>query len=151
MEQYRFLARRYRSRKIEANGSPMPRFVTDSDRTYFLVEFPIHRDFLEELRKKENGSEKKQGQTPKGSTEKDLESRHGSEKTSQKGSEKKPAGSSNRILALTQKTPSLTIRELSEKLNISARAVEKHITTLKKAGKLKRMGSRKKGWWQVVM
>lgn len=70
IEQYRFLARRYRNRrigeflkeldltegrgtgipkilrKVEANGSPFPRFITDDDRTYFIVEFPIHPDFL---------------------------------------------------------------------------------------------------------
>ncbi|MCP4218324.1 MAG: hypothetical protein GY765_27050 [bacterium] len=75
MKQYRFLARRYRNRRIgellkeldltegrgtgipkilrriKANGSPIPRFITDEDRTYFHVEFLIHPDFLQE----ENG------------------------------------------------------------------------------------------------
>jgi hypothetical protein len=67
-------------------------------------------------------------------------------KSSGKGSGK----SSNGILLLLRKTSSLTIPELSKKLNLSTRAVEKHIHTLKEAGKLKRMGSRKEGWWEIA-
>ena len=140
IDQYRFLARRYRNRrigeflkeleltegrgtgipkilrKVKANGSPMPCFITDDDRSYFIVEFPIHPVFLPEKIDKEKSSGK----------------------------------SSNEILVLLLKTSSLTIPKLSEKLNISTRAVEKHIQALKKAGKLKRMGTRKEGWWEVV-
>lgn len=76
MKQFRFVARRYRNRRIgeflkeldltegrgtgipkilrriKANNSPLPRFLTDKDRTYFLVEFPIHRAFLQKKNKK---------------------------------------------------------------------------------------------------
>jgi ATP-dependent DNA helicase RecG len=166
IEQYRFLARRYRNRrigeflkeldltegrgtgipkilrKVKANGSPIPRFVTDDDRTYFLVEFPIHTDFLPEEVRKEKGSEKNTKKNWKDAQEKDLEEKEGSEKDLGKRA--------GEILSLIQKTPTLIIRELSEKLNISTRAVEKHINSLKKTGKLKRMGSRKEGWWKVV-
>jgi ATP-dependent DNA helicase RecG len=148
IEQYRFLARRYRNRrigeflkeleltegrgtgipkilrKVKVNGSPMPCFITDDDRSYFIVEFPIHPVFLPEKIDKV--------------------------KSSGKGSGKSSGKSSNKILVLLRKTSSLTIPELSKKLNISTRAVEKHIQALKKAGKLKRMGSRKEGWWEVV-
>ncbi|UCH98162.1 MAG: HTH domain-containing protein, partial [Candidatus Aminicenantes bacterium] len=147
IEQYRFLARRYRNRrigeflkeleltegrgtgipkilrKVKVNGSPMPCFITDDDRSYFIVEFPIHPAFLPEKIDKV--------------------------KSSGKGSGKSSGKSSNEILLLLRKTSSLTIPELSKKLNISTRAVEKHIQALKKAGKLKRMGSRKEGWWEV--
>lgn len=33
-------------RALKANGSPMPVFETDDDRTYFLTTIPIHADFL---------------------------------------------------------------------------------------------------------
>lgn len=174
MEQYRFLARRYRNRrigeflkeldltegrgtgipkilrKVEANGSPLPRFITDDDRTYFIVEFPIHPDFLSESIMEKDGSEKNSEKVLSKASVKGSRKNVDSEKNIEKGSEKKPDGSSGRILVLVQKAPNLTIRKLSEELNISTRAVEKHIDSLKKAGKLKRMGSRKEGWWKVV-
>lgn len=167
MEQYRFLARRYRNRrigellkeldltegrgtgipkilrKVKANGSPMPRFITDDERTYFIVEFPIHPDFLPDNTVKEKGSEKNLKQSPGISSLKDLNKKQ--------GSEKKPNDSSNKILTLVQKTPTLTFRELSEEMGISTRAVEKHINSLKNLKKLKRMGSRKNGWWKVTV
>ena len=68
---YRFVSRRYRNRRIgeflkeldmtegmgtgvpkilrhiKRNGSPLPVFHTDPERSYLLVEFPIHNAFLE--------------------------------------------------------------------------------------------------------
>ena len=41
-------------REIEKNGSPEPIFHTDSDRTYFLVEFPVHPAFAEALAQKDD-------------------------------------------------------------------------------------------------
>jgi predicted HTH transcriptional regulator len=114
------------------------------------VEFPIHPDFLPEVVRKEKSSEKNTKKDWKEAPGKDPEEKKGSEKNSGKGSEKSLDNRPNEILTLIRKTPTITIRELSEELNISTRAVEKHINSLKKAGKLKRMGSRKEGWWKVV-
>lgn len=33
-------------RALAANGSPPPRIETNEDRTYFLIEFPIHPEML---------------------------------------------------------------------------------------------------------
>ena len=87
MEQYRFLARRYRNRrigeflkeldltegrgtgipkilkKIEANGSPLPHFITDDERTYFIVQFPIHSNFLLRKSNGENGKGETSGKS----------------------------------------------------------------------------------------
>ena len=73
MREYRFLSRRYRNRRvgeflkelemtegrgtgipkmlraIESNRSPMPSFHTDDDRSYFLVELPVHPAFAEAM------------------------------------------------------------------------------------------------------
>ena len=38
--------------EIEKNGSPEPTFHTDNDRTFFLVEFPVHPVFAEAMKKK---------------------------------------------------------------------------------------------------
>lgn len=140
IKQFRFIARRYRNRrigeflkeldltegrgtgipkilrKIDANGSPLPRFLTDDDRTYFVVEFPIHPEFLPKKSKQEKGT--------------------------QNGSDK--------IVELLLETPNLTISDISRHLGISTRAVEKQIRFLKEAGKLRRNGGRKSGWWEVI-
>ncbi|MCF8130750.1 MAG: putative DNA binding domain-containing protein [Deltaproteobacteria bacterium] len=74
MREFRFLSRRYRNRRvgeflkelemtegrgtgipkimreIQKNGSPAPIFHTDDDRTFFLVEFPIHPVFSDALK-----------------------------------------------------------------------------------------------------
>jgi ATP-dependent DNA helicase RecG len=77
MREFRFLSRRYRNRRvgeflkelemtegrgtgipkmlreIKKNESPEPTFHTDSDRTFFVVEFPVHPVFAEALEQKE--------------------------------------------------------------------------------------------------
>ena len=140
IKQYRFIARRYRNRrigeflkeldltegrgtgipkilrKIEANGSPLPRFLTDDDRTYFVVEFPIHPAFLPVKINKEKGLE----------------------------------NGAKKIIELLEKKSDLTIKDISLQLGISTRSVEKHIHSLKENGKLKRRGGRKTGWWEVI-
>lgn len=36
-------------KELKENGSPMPIFNTDEDRSYFLIEIPSHPDFIQEL------------------------------------------------------------------------------------------------------
>lgn len=36
-------------KELKENGSPMPIFNTDDDRSYFLIEIPSHPDFIQEL------------------------------------------------------------------------------------------------------
>lgn len=79
-----------------------------------------------------------------------MKEKIGSEKNSEKGSEKSLDNRASEILALIQETPMITIRELSEQLGVSSRSVEKHLNSLKKTGKLKRIGARKEGWWKVI-
>ena len=78
LRKFRFLSRRYRNRRvgeflkelemtegrgtgipkilreIRRNGSPEPIFHTDDDRTFFLVEFPVHPVFAEAFKKKDS-------------------------------------------------------------------------------------------------
>ncbi len=55
-----------------------------------------------------------------------------------------------KILISLRKNSKLTIRELSEILGLTTRAVEKQIATLKKAQRLTRYGSAIKGYWEVI-
>jgi predicted HTH transcriptional regulator len=46
--------------------------------------------------------------------------------------------------------PSITVRVLAEKLNISERAVNKQISALREQNRIKRVGGRKFGQWEVI-
>jgi ATP-dependent DNA helicase RecG len=70
----------------------------------------------------------------------------GSQKSSQKGTQK----SSQIILDLIRKTPSITIQQLSSELGITDRAVKKQLRNLKSQGLLKRVGPDKGGHWEAV-
>jgi len=54
------------------------------------------------------------------------------------------------ILENLRQNSQLTIKNLSEILHLSTRAIEKQMATLKEAGKLKRYGSRKQGHWEII-
>jgi ATP-dependent DNA helicase RecG len=144
MREFHFLSRRYRNRRVgeflkeldltegrgtgipkilralQDNGSPLPKLVTDNDRTYFLSEFPIHSAFTQHPTSEKIG-------------------------ILRDTSEKK----FNPTLMLLKEKPALTISQLAEKLNLSSRAVEMQIRYLKKEGLLIRVGSRRKGRWKV--
>ena len=62
------------------------------------------------------------------------------------GSEK----SSEKILYLISKNKFFSAKRIAEIIYISSRMVEKHIADLKKKGLLKRVGSAKGGYWEIV-
>lgn len=68
------------------------------------------------------------------------------EKTVEKGSEK----SSEKILDLIKHNPSITREEIGEMTNLSIRGVEWNLAKLKNEGKIKRVGSRKSGHWEII-
>jgi len=70
----------------------------------------------------------------------------GSEKSSEKSSEKTDV----LILENLAQHPQMTIKDLSEILGISTRAVEKQLSKLKETGKIERTGSRKQGCWKII-
>ena len=70
----------------------------------------------------------------------------GSGKSSGKGSGK----SSGKIVELLKSNGSLTIPEIASHLEISTRAVEKQIANLKAENRIRRVGSLRGGYWEVV-
>lgn len=64
-------------------------------------------------------------------------------------SEKNSDKSSEKILQLLAKTPTLSAKQLAQQLGLSSRAIEKNIAQLKADGRLKRIGAAKGGYWQV--
>jgi ATP-dependent DNA helicase RecG len=59
--------------------------------------------------------------------------------------------SSEKILELIKGSPEISAEELATIVGISSRAVEKQISALKKKERLKRVGSAKGGYWEVIL
>ncbi len=68
---------------------------------------------------------------------------------SEESSEESSVKSSDKILAAIRKNPEVTASNLAEMLGISQRAVEKQLASLKRAGKIVRIGSTKAGHWEI--
>lgn len=51
-------------RELKVNGSPLPEFETDSERTYMITTFKIHREFNSKEVQNENDSFQKQSDSP---------------------------------------------------------------------------------------
>lgn len=69
------------------------------------------------------------------------------EKTSKGG--EKPTKSRDKIIALLSENGELSAAALAEKIEISAKAVEKHLANLKADGIIERIGPAKGGYWKV--
>ncbi|MBI3296688.1 MAG: winged helix-turn-helix transcriptional regulator [Elusimicrobia bacterium] len=57
--------------------------------------------------------------------------------------------SSQKIVEFIAQSPEITIDELAAKLRISSRAVKKHLSNLKKGGRIQRIGPDKGGHWKI--
>jgi len=86
-----------------------------------------------------------------------LRSEIGSEMSSEKGSElaaeigATPGGAIDAVILRDLATePTLSARRLAERLQLSQRAVEKHLAALQQKGRLLRHGSPRAGYWQVL-
>ena len=86
-----------------------------------------------------------------------LRSEIGSEMSSEKGSElaaeigATPGAAIDAvILRDLASEPTLSARRLAERLQLSQRAVEKHLAALQQKGRLLRHGSPRAGYWQVL-
>lgn len=152
LKNYRAVSRRYRNRRIgeflkelhltegrntgfqkiiralRANGSPMPVFETDDDRTYFLTTIPIHPDFLvSSLRKNEHRNEH-ENDTVNG----------------------KLTPSERLVLNAIREDTTVTIQKMTMLLGISRSTVVRAIKSLQEKRIIERIGSSKKGMWKIV-
>ncbi|MCF7668185.1 MAG: winged helix-turn-helix transcriptional regulator [Verrucomicrobia bacterium] len=55
-----------------------------------------------------------------------------------------------RIVALLKKEPSLTRKLLAERIGISPDGVKYHLDKLRDTGKIRHVGSTKKGHWEIL-
>lgn len=68
----------------------------------------------------------------------------------QKSRQKSRQRNSERLLVLMRRDPSSTTLELMRALGLSRAGVQKIVSRLKKAGRLRRIGPDKGGRWEVV-
>ncbi len=71
------------------------------------------------------------------------------EKNAEKISVKTSEKTADKIIQILAIEPTLSARDLAEKLGLSARAIENNIAHLKAAGRLKRIGAAKGGHWEI--
>ncbi len=57
---------------------------------------------------------------------------------------------SGMVLAACRENSSITIPEMSHKIGITERSVQRNIQKLQKDGLLRRVGGRKEGYWEVL-
>ncbi len=150
MKEYKVYSRRYRNRRIgeflkdlhltegrntgfkkilgalRANGSPLPEFETDEAHDYFVTRIFIHEDFYD------NG---------------------GSDGGSDGGSitSKIPlTETQSQIVNMLLSTPSMTKKEMAEKLGLSTDGVKYHIKKMTEWGIVRYVGTSRNGHWELL-
>jgi len=73
-----------------------------------------------------------------------IKNKEWSEKWSEKWSENQ-----RKLITYLEKNPKATRKELAKKIKINPSAIQKNLNTLKKQGKVKRIGSDKGGHWEI--
>ena len=112
-------------RALEKNGSPLPEFETDENRDYFVTRLFIHPGFKE-----------------KNQVTNHVIIANGDDNGDDNGDETK-------VLDLLRIEPAITARRMSEKLEVSPRKISRIIKSLRESGKIVRIGSDRKGYWEI--
>lgn len=110
---------------LQENGSPIPFFDTDEDRSFFETTFNIHEVFKKVVQK-------------------------GGAKAVQKGGAKLTA-KQQEVLDIIQSDPEISYREVAQRLKINDSAAQKHFDNLKKKEVIKHVGPAKGGYWEVLV
>lgn len=82
--------------------------------------------------------------------QRETESQETEEETTQKSTLKSVEKSVEKIINAINESPSITVRELTIKVGLTRRGVEKQIATLKSKGILRRIGPDKGGHWEII-
>ena len=127
---------------IRDNGSPLPEFETDDDRSYFITRIHVHEAFLQNDAndgiKAENDGIKAEND---GINEAVLNRLH-----SFGGARRRIA---ERILTIVISNPNVTNAEISNTIKVSEVTVQRYMRDMKALGIIIRDGSRKTGRWVV--
>ena len=66
------------------------------------------------------------------------------------GPESGPEKTAEKIMQLINDNPNITSREIAQKLNMARSGLMKHLQSLQKSGRIRRVGPQKDGYWEVV-
>ena len=61
-----------------------------------------------------------------------------------------PVNRRGRVLEILQKNPTITANELADFFSVTSKTIKRDLGSLKESGQIKRIGSDKKGRWEVV-
>lgn len=112
---------------MKGNGSSPPEFETDDDRSYFLIRLLVHP----------------------GADLGDSVEAEGSEKLRVKTPVETQVKTPDQILRMLDEMPEMTLAEVASKMGKSLSAVERASSKLVKAGRLRFVGPKKGGHWEV--
>lgn len=66
------------------------------------------------------------------------------------GPESGPEKTAEKIMQLINDNPNITSREIAQKLNMARSGLMKHLQSLQKSGRIRRVGPQKGGYWEVI-
>ncbi len=142
--------------EMKREGFNKPRF----ENTGFFKAIFLKKDVVEKTNVPENVTESNQKSIRKITEESSEKNKKGGEKDGEKGGEKGGENVKvefgfkiqkfNPILGEMKKNPLVTLPQIAEKMGVGARYVEKLVSQLKAAGRLRRIGPDKGGHWEVV-
>ena len=116
-------------RVLKTNGSPPPEFETDDERNYLIVTIRPHEAFRQGKKTSEGINEAINEGINEGIN--------------------RAAKRQKLITNAIQEKPNITTKQLVELTGISNATLERDIKTLKNNGIIKRVGSRKTGYWAI--
>ena len=173
LKSYRVSNRRYRNRRIgdflkelhltegrntgfkkilnalEANGSPMPEFETDEDRSYFITRLFVHERFEEA--NEQNVIENVMENVMENVIENVMDiSETWIIERMPKYSKKKIA-KAYEIVQLISDNPKISMEEMRKHMNVTQRTVARYISDLKECGVIARIGSDSGGFWKILL
>lgn len=123
---------------------PSPRIELEPNGLWF--EFRFSEEYLESV----GGGRRSEGE-PGGPQVKEPDGgAAGKARPSEDSAAKTSRTRAERILSLLRRDPALTHAALAKELNVSLHSIRHHLDRLRSAGKLRRVGSRKTGRWEIV-
>ncbi|MCQ2329305.1 MAG: putative DNA binding domain-containing protein [Paludibacteraceae bacterium] len=112
--------------ELARNGSPAATIETDEARTYFIIDIPCHPDFKDDILTLNGENGVKDGV-------KELTERQ------------------RNILNVIRENGGISVAEMAQKTTIPTRTIQRELAELQKTGVLTRVGSKKEGYWLVML
>ena len=137
---------------LENNGSPRATIVTDEERTFFRITIPCHEaagNIIADIAHKDNTLRaSRRGTTKKSGIESGTE--NGIESAPESALKSAPE-SALKILEQIQRNPKITMSDIAKQTGYSRRWVAEKMKRLQALNIIKRIGSNKTGYWEILV